>query len=193
MKKLIILLICLYNTTPIFSQKELFCEDEISLVMSGNYYDYELALPNCTKEVQITTIDENTVISGITLISPVNTLRIVASEGYRINIKPKEATDIIDLLSVDHLIVDTRDTLGNTDTEDKFGVVIYPNPVTTYLYIKMNETLESYQIKNMYNVPQLQGSVLTDDSINVGDLEPGIYYLILKTQSKLIIKSFIKN
>lgn len=171
----------------VFSQGE---EEALTpLVLSGDFYDYEIH--SHINNLVITTLDQDTTIQGITLFNSEESIHIIPTENYRINIKPNDEKDLIYLYVEDRAKGNSTAHKGGGEEDDE--IIIYPNPVKTDLYIETNETIHSYQIKDMYNVVQLQGNELTNNSINVDQLQTGLYYIILETSTKIIIKSIIKN
>lgn len=82
-------------------------------------------------------------------------------------------------------------TLTNQNFE-KIAIAVYPNPVQEVFTLKTNQ-----QVKNVaiYNV---QGSLVksfskTEDSYNLQDLNPGLYFAEIETSKGAITKKFIKE
>jgi hypothetical protein len=85
------------------------------------------------------------------------------------------------------------DILDNINNEFASSVRVYPNPAHNYINIDLPEKSE-YRIVNIY------GSQITDftkslnnNSVNISDLENGVYFIQILNNGKTISKRFIKR
>jgi len=207
MKKLITLLLFLTQTITVVSQTfEEDCTAGSLVVLSGNLYDYQLD-EDCTTSVKLTTLDQDTFISGVSLITPLEAVNILPIDGYKIHIKPEYGGDKIKIKTYLATIGD-RDE-NNTPTSAKsssqyivinedgesvsgFYISLYPNPVETELRIETNDTIISYKIDHSYGFTAVEESYPTSNTIQLTNLPSGIYYITIKTQNYTVRKSFIK-
>ena len=101
-------------------------------------------------------------------------------------------TNCSDTFAVNNAIDITTDIADNNLND---GIIIYPNPASTYVQIESKKfKVKSYEVYNVYgqNVKQLK----TCDSkfiIKVADLSKGIYFIKLQTEQGVLIRKFIKN
>ena len=86
-------------------------------------------------------------------------------------------------------------TIGGTisveENEVSFG--IYPNPVDDYLYINTNETVKEIHIYNMFGMTVYQTAKYNGNSINVSELNNGMYLMKVITENGESVKRFIKK
>ena len=70
---------------------------------------------------------------------------------------------------------------------------IYPNPVNDKLYIEtLTQTIEIYDIYGRHQItetPSHQGSFV----IEVSNLTPGVYFVIIKTDDEAVVRRFVKK
>ncbi|GIV32829.1 MAG: hypothetical protein KatS3mg031_0364 [Chitinophagales bacterium] len=72
---------------------------------------------------------------------------------------------------------------------------IYPNPVTDFFEIQHlgNDVFRKYTITNMLGQNVQSGSVITNNTVNVAMLKPGIYLLTLNSDNGILGKGiFLK-
>jgi type 1 glutamine amidotransferase len=75
-------------------------------------------------------------------------------------------------------------------TNEKDIVTIYPNPASEVLYVKGKfSSAVEYLIYNS-NGQELQNGILSDQKIDLVDLNDGLYFLILNVDGKTIQKTF---
>jgi hypothetical protein len=88
--------------------------------------------------------------------------------------------------------------IGIKENELNGGFSIYPNPASSVLYIKSEEVMGKAQIK-IYDVLgktvlETRSSDLYQTSINIEELNSGIYFINLKfDNNKSVVKKFIKQ
>ena len=95
-------------------------------------------------------------------------------------------------------IEQVKETTGITEKITP-SINIYPNPVNDRLYIETNETVEEVTIYNVIgNVvcKMLNGHQTMDNgkqSINVSDLNDGVYFVKVKLDKGEVLKKFVKQ
>jgi hypothetical protein len=81
--------------------------------------------------------------------------------------------------------------VNETDVSDI--IIVYPNPVDDILYLE----LPAYMKVLKLSVRNMQGQIKkiceNPHSIYVGDLNPGIYLLIIQLENDIVYKRFIRN
>jgi hypothetical protein len=94
------------------------------------------------------------------------------------------------------LFLDTISLTTNLSINDNLisSISIYPNPVTTSLYISNDNNIE---IKNI-SVTDINGRVIKNElgtltQINVSDLNSGVYFVTIETAEGKTTKKFIKE
>jgi hypothetical protein len=73
---------------------------------------------------------------------------------------------------------------------------IYPNPVSDMLFIEIEVEIEEVSIFDIYGrIQNLSNSATQQlsNSIDVADLNNGIYFVKIKTENGEAVKSFVKN
>ena len=86
-------------------------------------------------------------------------------------------------------------TLGEGVEEHETSFNIYPNPVNDKLYIEtltQTQTIEIYDIYGRLQVsemPRCQGGFV----IEVSNLTPGVYSVIIKTDDEAVVRRFVKK
>ncbi len=82
-------------------------------------------------------------------------------------------------------------TISVEENEVSFG--IYPNPVDDYLYISTNEAVKEIHIYNMLGMTVYQTAKYNGNSINVSELNNGMYLMKVITENGESVKRFIKK
>ncbi|GAA3779400.1 hypothetical protein GCM10022271_09540 [Corallibacter vietnamensis] len=77
----------------------------------------------------------------------------------------------------------------NLHTED---ILIYPNPTNNVIYIKHNNTFETYAIESITGKTILKGKNISQP-IDISNLPSGIYFLSLEKGTRSFVKKIIKN
>jgi hypothetical protein len=162
-------------------------------------------------------ISENAVISGITILSsdttlissdttvlPFNRLRI--TDSFLIH----QVLEVIDTIVINWEITEikspyikeTFDTLvitrtittsGISDIDEASSVIIYPNPVSTELHVKLTiEGIVDYVIYNAMGQLVMQGKLQSPSVVNVQSLPNGIYHLRVMGKETATVK-FVKH
>jgi hypothetical protein len=87
-------------------------------------------------------------------------------------------------------------TLGEDIEELTSSVNIYPNPVSDKLYIKTEAEIEEVVVYDVYGrVQNLRNSETQKlrNSIDVTDLNSGVYFVKVRTENGNIVKRIIKD
>lgn len=99
-------------------------------------------------------------------------------------------------LSNDHIYSDVLQI--NFEKEIPKGIKLYPNPADDFIYLQPTFDLQgAFEIQILNGMNQsLKMQKFNDSnkpSIDISDLSPGIYFLLLKTNKEIYYQSFIKN
>lgn len=203
MKTPIRILFILLPTFLAYSQDYENCEETYEEVLHGEVYDY--LLPDCVSDVNITTENNNTRIHGITLVGAISSINIKATGNNKVNIKPDGALDFINLIVTempssflgyfgDYMAIENRSGGGNDLVENKSTeVTLYPNPVEKILTIGSTNPVTYYKIVNEYNITVLEGQGPFENKIDVQNLSPNLYYILVKIEGVILVGKFIKN
>ncbi|MNK24116.1 Ycf48-like protein [compost metagenome] len=87
------------------------------------------------------------------------------------------------------------EVLGNSDLENlKSGINVYPNPTKDFINIKLEKGVSKFKA-SLYNAAgQMLLSTENRSSINISNLNTGIYFLTIQPENgKAITKKIIKN
>ncbi|KFC24398.1 T9SS type A sorting domain-containing protein [Chryseobacterium sp. FH1] len=87
------------------------------------------------------------------------------------------------------------EVLGNADLENlKSGISIYPNPTKDFINIKLEKGVSKFKA-SLYNASgQMLLSTENKSSINISNLNTGVYFLTIQPENgKAITKKIIKN
>ncbi len=158
-----------------------------------------------SKEVETTTgenISNYTIDNGITVISAQKS----ANENRLITLTVSNLVSGVYYLTVNNV----EDTDGNiitnqskyfsytnTSVDDNLlpEITIYPNPASTFVIVESKKhKVKSYSIIDVYGrtVKQLTVQQLNNLTIDISDLEKGIYFLKLETENGSYIEQIIK-
>ena len=87
--------------------------------------------------------------------------------------------------SVDDSMIDFK-----VDTQD---IKVFPNPANDIINISSNEAINNVNILSVSGqVVKVLNSSDLSQGINIADLNPGVYYLLIETEGEFIPKKFIK-
>ena len=75
------------------------------------------------------------------------------------------------------------------------SLLLYPNPVKDQLHIATERIIEDIAVYDVYGRPQDYKTTRLQDGINVNvsNLHSGVYFVMIKSDSKIIIERFIKQ
>ncbi|MFK8038026.1 MAG: choice-of-anchor J domain-containing protein [Crocinitomicaceae bacterium] len=95
------------------------------------------------------------------------------------------------LLGIDNVKLTTNDPANLKKSSVLNSITAYPNPVRNIL--NFNEAISaSFEVVNMTGQIQLSGSV-TENKINLEQLEQGVYFLVLKFSDSNLVKKIVKQ
>jgi subtilisin family serine protease len=85
-----------------------------------------------------------------------------------------------------------KTTLGVTSVQDRDALLVYPNPVTTQLFVKSKQVNVDYSIRNVLGA-LVQKGVLKNESIGIEELQTGVYILELTSKNNTQSIRFVKE
>ena len=86
------------------------------------------------------------------------------------------------------------DRIGQTSiVENEISFGIYPNPVDSHLYLNINDEVKEINIYNILGVQVYQTTNYNGNSINVNELNNGMYLIKVTTANSESVKRFIKK
>lgn len=87
--------------------------------------------------------------------------------------------------------VELIESLGIADSE-QLGISFYPNPTTDFLHIETE--FSSFDVNIMDVFGRMWTNIeINSDKIDVSQLENGIYYLVITSNSSTVLERFIKQ
>ena len=89
-------------------------------------------------------------------------------------------------------VVRLNDTTLDKETFNLENLVIYPNPTYSKIFIANLSKIESYKITTIEG-KFIENNKLTENFLDVQNLESGIYLLTLYIENNIIVKKFIKK
>ena len=75
---------------------------------------------------------------------------------------------------------------------DGFNIVVYPNPATDYIQVKILDSPVDFEIYTAYGILALEGKLSSEDKIDITSLLRGNYIIRLNDQEKVFISRFQK-
>jgi hypothetical protein len=81
-------------------------------------------------------------------------------------------------------------SIKTIDTENTNSFILYPNPANNFFYINTNQPIKSVEIFNIEGKQVLQTNNKTN-FINISDLNPGLYIVLINYQNKTARKKLI--
>lgn len=113
------------------------------------------------------------------------------TEGdHLLYIRIKNSSNIWSLYDVVSFTVDQSLSIHNNSFDASLSV--YPNPVTSSINIKTNDQLKTYKIIDITGKEVLSGKFITN-AIQTPSLISGVYFVIINTSKKSIVKKIIKE
>ena len=89
--------------------------------------------------------------------------------------------------------LDLNNTVGIKNNEFS-QLIIYPNPSDNYVYIKSDYTINSVKIIDVLGKLQYDNSLANKETyIDVADLTPGIYFIVVTTENGQFNKKILKK
>lgn len=85
--------------------------------------------------------------------------------------------------------------IKTTNLQNSNEVVLYPNPVESQLIISIPASIESIEITDAlgHTVLQQKELSLNEQKLNLSTLPAGLYLIRIRTESDIVIKSFLKK
>jgi len=83
-----------------------------------------------------------------------------------------------------------KNLTASADMEEKMGISLYPNPVSSIVYVRGLKDAPYLEVYNSLGQCKLKGS---GKSIDVSSLEPGVYFLKIGTGEKTGVYKFIRK
>lgn len=84
-------------------------------------------------------------------------------------------------------------TLGEDIVELASSFSIYPNPANDRLYVETKTNVKEIAIYDIYGRQQTINKLSSDNSINIADLNAGIYFVKILTENGESVKRFVKK
>lgn len=125
----------------------------------------------------ISTYQENETFSGIMFFS-----RATETQEYY----PNDTCDFI----IDNIIVKKNQTSKTNDINRKLNVTVYPNPSMDILHIKSYYKFKEVKIINLSGEVKLKQ--IFENTLDIRNLNSGIYFIQFSDDNKSIIKKIIK-
>lgn len=120
---------------------------------------------------------ENTTVTSYT---------IENAQGY-------QGVEVVALYADGKKSVSVIERVGESLVENEIVLGIYPNPVDNNLYINTTENVREVSIYNILSVRVYQENNLSGSSIDVSDLNEGVYIIRVSTDNGNVTKRFIKQ
>lgn len=102
-----------------------------------------------------------------------------------------------DSISVYHLAFGDSSLLSVNlnELKNRLNFEIYPNPISTYLKIKSNESIEQIEVYNLLGekVKQYRFLALGERALNLQELENGLYFIKAKVGEVWVTEKLIKR
>jgi hypothetical protein len=202
------------NNTEIYNT--IFFDNEVSSagVTLGSHHDH--FIPD-SMYVSHTITEDSVGVGANDFITSVENLQVdplfkdVANNNFDLEttspaINAGEVTNISSyLLSTDFLgrnrIADNKIDLGCfehpstvslLESDYRNSLTIFPNPVTTHLYVDLDDQIESLEIRNFVGKVFIQ-SLKSESIIPVNELPDGVYLIIVRTKKGVFSSKFVKN
>ena len=100
----------------------------------------------------------------------------------------EEASHVVSIVKVEDEGID--------GVEELTSFRIYPNPVNDRLYIKAEVEIEEVVVYDIYGRQQVNKTTRQQDNemtVDVSELNSGIYFVRIKTVDEVVTKRFIKQ
>jgi Zn-dependent metalloprotease len=94
------------------------------------------------------------------------------------------------------LVGSLEDPISNSLLDENVGssVKLYPNPTSSQLNIETENLIQSVQIFTIDgSLVQQETALERGNSLNVGNLTPGLYFISIKTDKDTVVRKFIKQ
>lgn len=91
------------------------------------------------------------------------------------------------IINIDGTISDTEDFQPSS-----FDINLYPNPTSKQIFVESDLELSNYQLNNIFGQKLYEGKV-KNNSIDLGQLPAGVYFILFEYESEMLVKRIIKN
>jgi uncharacterized surface protein with fasciclin (FAS1) repeats len=128
---------------------------------------------------------------------PITTLQgenviIDLTTGVKVNDANVTTADVTSDNGVVHVIDAVLLPGTNTIEEQTSTFEVYPNPATDLIIVKTNYDVKDFNITNTLGA-EVKAGILSENTINIQDLNEGIYFLNISTESNTETIRFIKK
>ena len=192
-----------------FSQIQVSCDNINTIIGTNNTISF-LNINDCNRDIVIS-IDESSNedinLEG-ELIRNRASIRILGNENHSISLVPFDKDSNLKKKVVAHKgkLPEERKTRvlshkneGKGDAKEEGEITVYPNPINsnndeiTISAPKTQLTILSYTLRNNYGAIILQEYFPESNTIDVSNLNNGMYYIKIQTLQQTVTKTFIKN
>jgi hypothetical protein len=206
-------LLIIIFTQVSFSQIQVSCGG-ISNILGTNGMISSLNMNDCLEDLEIR-IDEsllldneNITLEGAFELDSGKSIRIIGNQNHTIFIRPFERDVTYNkkvLAYKGGLLPDEEKTVIKTSRYDSKrssskvesivyqNLTIYPNPATTNITIQTQETILIYKVINPQGTIILQEYFPDSNTIDISNLNNGMYYIKIQTLQQVVTKQLIKN
>ena len=206
------LIFTLIITQFTFSQVQLSCDNVNSIIGSSSDIVF-LNTNDCSGDMVIR-IDESLLSNneGITIEGEISrknkSIRIIGNQNHSISLVPFNKDSIFHKKTLIYkgklpeerkTRVISSDEFDKEETEEEGQIVVYPNPMNsgdneiTISAPKTQLTILSYTLRNNYGAILLQEYFPDSNTIDVSNLNNGMYYIKIQTLQQVVTKQLIKN
>jgi hypothetical protein len=88
-----------------------------------------------------------------------------------------------------------RDLIIQIKNQSNDNILAFPNPTTGYLFFSTDEVFKNYREFNVFDISGsivLKNSLIINESINISELKPGYYIIMLKNKTSTLNFQIIK-
>ena len=210
--KYLILIFTLIAIQFTFSQVQLSCNNVNSIIGSSSSILF-LNTNDCSGDMVIR-IDESLLSNneGINIEGEIfgqkKSIRIVGNQNHSISLVPFDKDNRFQKKVLFYkgeqpeerkTRILSHDLDSKEETEEEGQIVVYPNPMNsgdneiTISAPKTQLTILSYTLKNNYGAILLQKYFPDSNTIDISNLNNGMYYIKIQTLQQVVTKQIIKN
>ena len=210
--KHLIVIFTLIITQLTFSQVKVSCDNVNSIIGSSSDIVF-LNTNDCSGDMVIG-IDESLLSNneGITIEGEIfgqkKSIRIVGNQNHSISLVPFDKDNRFQKKVLFYkgeqpeerkTRILSHDLDSKEETEEEGQIVVYPNPINsgdneiTISAPKTQLTILSYTLRNSYGAVILQEYFPDSNTIDISNLNNGMYYIKIQTLQQVVTKQLIKN
>lgn len=104
-----------------------------------------------------------------------------------------QGVEVVALYADGRQSVSVIERVGESLTENEIVLGIYPNPVDNNLYLNTTENVKEVSIYNILGVSVYQNNDFSGSSVDVSNLNEGVYIIRITTDNGRVTKRFIKQ